>query len=152
MNKNCKTILASPEDDKHNEIAFLHGACHVFALALNSHFNYEINVLTNQNNGLHVYCLFRENLAVDVVGIVPVSRMLQVLGWAGQSQRVLRDRLPEYTGLCFEPLFLEKMGERAENRIKKFLCYYMGDKGALDIPGASRIDPTPRNEIKGLFE
>src|SRR5438876_6958554 len=71
---------------------FLHGACHVFALALHESFNYPIVLLQDttaeqSKSATHVYCRFSNWQSVDVVGIAREEDALAELGWIGAKYR-----------------------------------------------------------------
>src|SRR5438093_975082 len=120
--------MVEVEDDT----LFLHGACHVFALALHERFNYQIVLLQDRtaeepkNAAVHVYCLFSEGQSVDVVGISREEEALEELELSGSKYlklKVLAKELEKYftvtegSGLCADPEFLRATRARAEPRI-----------------------------------
>jgi hypothetical protein len=144
---------------------FLHGACHVFALALHEHFGYSLFLLhdiTNGNpkNATHVYCRFDDTHSVDVVGIAPEQTALNDLGWSDSKYRRMEVSLRELKGyftisgvggLCADREFLEVTGDRAQTRIAKCKDYYSG-RIRLDIPGASRTQSASPKGIQQIME
>lgn len=148
---------------KENDVTlFLHGACHVFALALHEHFGYSLFRLAtgNPKNAPHVYCRFDDDHSVDVVGIASEQTALTELGWSGSEYRrteVSPRELKNYFtissrgGLYADPKFLEITQERAQARIAKYKDYYSG-RILTDIPGSSRMQPALLQEIQEIFE
>ena len=144
---------------------FLHGACHVFALALHEHFGYSLFLLhdlTNENpkKATHVYCRFDDAHSVDVVGIAPEQTALTDLGWGDSKYRRMevspRELKGYFTisgegGLCGDREFLEATAERAQTRIAKSKDYYSGQI-RMDIPGASRTQSASPEQIQQIME
>jgi hypothetical protein len=144
---------------------FLHGACHVFALALHERFGYPIIVLcslqaAHRPNATHVYCRLGATGSVDVVGIAPEQIALTELGWSGPHFRPI-EVLPEAIegcqsmtggdGLYAHPAFLRATRARAQARITEYRDYYSG-RNLTAIPGASRTQRASPREIEQLFE
>src|SRR5437016_6065552 len=78
--------------DEDDVTLFLHGACHVFVLALHQRFGYPMFLLRDlgtldQKSAAHVYCRFSDSASVDVAGIAPENLALAELGWSGQTYR-----------------------------------------------------------------
>jgi hypothetical protein len=142
-----------------DDTLFLHGACHVFALALHEHFGYSLILfaIEDPKDALHVYCRFDDVHSVDVVGIAPEQTALTELGWSGQptevSQRELESRFTysDGGGLYAAPEFFAAAQKRAQSLITKFKDYY-SRRILKAIPGMSRTPSASPQEIKQIFE
>ena len=151
---------------KENDVTlFLHGACHVFALALHEHFGYSLFLLHDlatghPKNATHVYCRFDDAHSVDVVGIASEQTALTELGWSGPKYRrteVSPRELESYFttsdggGLYADPEFFAAAQKRAQALIAKFKDHYSG-RILKVIPGMSRMQSASPQELRKMFE
>lgn len=134
---------------------FLHGACDVFALALNEHFDYSLISLATKDPKAapHVYCRFDDNRSVDVVGIEFEYKALTELGWSGSNYyptEVSRKEL-EVRFTDADTDFIAKARKRAQALIVKFKNYYSGQI-LKAVPGMSRMSCASPQEIQRIFK
>ena len=145
-----------------DDTLFLHGACHVFALALHEHFGYSLFLLHDlatghPKNATHVYCRFDDAHSVDVVGIASEQTALTELGFSGRptetSERELKERFTTSNGggLYADPEFFDVAQKRAQALIAKFKDYYSG-RILKAIPGMSRMPSALPQELQKMFE
>lgn len=142
-----------------DDTLFLHGACHVFALALHEHFGYSLFRLATEDpkDTPHIYCRFDDAHSVDVVGIASEQTALTELGFSGRptetSERELKERFTTSNGggLYADPEFFDVAQKRAQALIAKFKDYYSG-RILKAIPGMSRMPSALPQELQKMFE
>lgn len=137
---------------KGDDVLFLHGACHVFALALRDRFGYALRVVhdttaTLPDGAAHVFCHFDESRGVDVCGIVGVRQLLRDEGWIPPRytiKSVSATELQHYCtctsggGLYIESSFVALARPRADKLIAQFLDHYSGRRPE-PVPGLQRV-------------
>jgi len=135
-----------------DDVLFLHGACHVFALALRERFSYSLRMVRDTtamlpNGATHVFCHFDASRGVDVLGLFNVAQRLRDEGWLPLRYEIVAvtdsDLAAYYTGvpgggLYLEPSFVAKVKGRAVALIDQFGDHYCG-QNPHPVPGLHRL-------------
>lgn len=136
-----------------NEL-FLHGGCHIFAIALAQRYGYSLCMVRNTQKtrpegAAHVFCVFKSEThdAVDVVGLFNVSDLLVCNDWTDEEYYRVEDcsgsDLSLFStqqlggGLYTLPAFVKKAHSRALCLIECYGEYYSG-RNPAPVPGFSR--------------
>jgi hypothetical protein len=158
MEQRYETLLQGSD-----EILFLQGGCHVFALALHDRFDYVLICVKHVNPASrcvpHVYCK-SGGYAVDVMGFTPEKLLLDAKRW----------NLPPFFAATFKPseledhyvctvpcpglyadfTFMQRARIRAEQRIDDYIAHY---NGTLRTPIGPHpfLRKTTEEEINEIF-